>query len=184
MEDIQIIDLYFARNENAIMHTKERYGPLCFSIARGILHSDPDAEECENDTYLTLWNIIPPQRPNALRAFICRITRNLALKRYAYLSAQKRSREVEISLSELEAVLPDERLSRPMEEQQLGKLISDFLRQQKKDVRAVFIRKYWFFDSVEEIGRRFGFSQSKVKSMLFHTRSRLRAYLEREGICL
>lgn len=183
MDDQQIINLYFERNEEAIQATEAKYGKLCASIARNILGSETDSEECVNDVYLSVWNTIPPQRPNSFAAFISKITRNISLKRVRFDNAVKRSALTVISLSELENVVPDY-YSSDMEDAQLGKLISDFLRTEKPDARNVFIRKYWFFDTVSEIADRYSFSESKVKSMLYHTRNRLRDYLNKEGVHL
>lgn len=183
MDDWEIIDLYFERNESAIRETEAKYGNLCMSIARNILGNEADTEECVNDTYLSVWNTIPPQRPNNFVAFISKITRNISLKRVRFDNAIKRSALTVVSLSELENVIPDNCIS-DIGDEQLGKLISDFLRMEKPDARNVFIRKYWFFDTVSEIADRYSFSESKVKSMLYHTRNRLRDYLNREGVYL
>ena len=136
-----------------------------------------------NDVYLSLWNAIPPQRPDNLAAFICKVARNISLKRARFDHAAKRSARAVVSLSELENALPDSSLP-SMEEEQLGKRISAFLRTEKPDARNVFIRKYWFFDTVSAIADRYSFSKSKVKSMLHHTRKRLRDYLNKEGVYL
>ncbi len=183
MDDLQIINLYFERNENAIKETEIKYGKLCLSIARNILDNEADSEECVNDTYLSVWNTIPPQRPNNFTAFISKITRNISLKRVRFDSAVKRSALTVISLSELEEVIPDHH-GAEVEEEQLGKLISNFLRKENADARNVFIRKYWFFDNIAEIAEKYSFSESKVKSMLYHTRSKLKDYLKKEGVYL
>ncbi len=184
MDDRSIIELYFARDEQAIAKTQAKYGKLCFGIAHNILGNEQDAEECVNDTYAGLWNAIPPARPENLCAFVCRVARNLSLKRLAGLSRQKRDRAVTVSLSELEEILPDECVCDGKDEGEIAALISDFLRTEKEDARNVFIRKYYFFDSVEAIARQYGFSQSKVKSMLYHTRNRLREYLKKENVTI
>ncbi len=184
MDDLHIIQLYFNRSENAISETEAKYGKLCLHIARNILADESDSEECVNDTYLSLWNSIPPLRPDNLKAFISRVTRNIALKRLRYNTALKRSKEMEISLTELEAVLPSDDLQPGLDEQQLGRLINDFLQTVALDCRNVFLRRYWYFDSVADIAARYAFSTSKVKSMLFQTRNKLREYLSKEGITL
>lgn len=182
MEDQQIIDLYFDRNEQAITETDVKYGKLCHSIAYNILSNREDSEECVNDTYIGVWNAIPPTRPDNLMAFVCRIARNLSLKRLEYLKREKRSADVILSLDELSAVLPDERYAPDVSDEDVGRLISQFLRTQKEDVRNVFIRKYYFFDSVKEIAERYSFTESKVKNMLFFTRNKLKDYLIKEGV--
>lgn len=182
MEDIKIIELFFARSEKAIAETASKYGKLCLNIAGNILGNTEDSEECVNDTYMALWNCIPPQRPSNLMAYICKIVRNLSLKKSEYNLAKKRDTSVTISLSELESVLSDEVISEKSSDEEIGKFISEFLKSEKPDARNVFIRKYWYFDSVSDIAKRYKFSESKVKSMLFHTRNRLKKYLIKEGV--
>ncbi len=182
MDDQQIIDLYFDRNEQAITETDVKYGKLCHSIAYNILSNREDTEECVNDTYIGVWNAIPPTRPNNFMAFVCRIARNLSLKRLEFLKREKRSADVILSLDELSAVLPDERYAPDVSDEDVGRLISQFLRTQKEDVRNVFIRKYYFFDSVKEIAERYSFTESKVKNMLFYTRNKLKDYLIKGGV--
>ena len=182
MDDQQIIDLYFDRKEQAITETDVKYGKLCHSIAYNILSNREDTEECVNDTYIGVWNAIPPTRPNNFMAFVCRIARNLSLKRLEFLKREKRSADVILSLDELSAVLPDERYAPDVSDEDVGRLISQFLRTQKEDVRNVFIRKYYFFDSVKEIAERYSFTESKVKNMLFYTRNKLKDYLIKEGV--
>ena len=185
MTDLMIIELYFARDEKAIKDTDTKYGKLCFSVANNILCNDEDSEECVNDTYLSVWNTIPPTRPNNFMAFICRITRNLSLKRLDFNKARKRTPNAIVSFSELEEILSDESIPRPeVGTDEVSKLISDFLRKEKEDARNVFIRKYWFFDSVSDIATRYSFTESKVKNMLYHTRNKLREYLKKEGVVL
>jgi len=183
MDDSEIIELYFKRSETAIAETDLKYGRLCRYISANILHSLEDSEECVNDTYLGAWNTVPPQRPNKFSAFIGRITRNLALKKYEYISAAKRNPEVLSSLAELdECVSGQECVESELENRRVEKAISAFLWQQDVEKRTVFIRRYWYFESINGISKRCGFSQSKVTSMLYHTRQKLRDYLESEGI--
>lgn len=182
IDDLRIIELYFERNELAINETDAKYGKLCHSIAYNILHNREDSEECVNDTYVGLWNAIPPTRPNNLMSFVCKIARNLSLKRFEFMKREKRTAEVLLSLDELAAVLPDERYAPDVSDEDVGKLISAFLRNQKEEARNVFIRKYFFFDTVGDIAERFGFTESKVKNMLFYTRNKLRYYLIKEGV--
>lgn len=182
MEDFQIISLFLARDETAITEIRKKYGKLCLHIAHNILSNVEDAEECAQDTYLTLWNKIPPAQPENLSAYLCRVTRNLALKKLEYNTADKRNANACISLSELETILPDDRLSPDMDSEELSRLLSTFLMTEKPSARKVFIRRYWFFDSVEDIARMFDFSEAKVKSILFRTRNRLRDFLKKEGV--
>ena len=182
MDDLDIIELYLARDEQALKETDAKYGRLCHSIAYNILNNNEDAEECVNDTYIGVWNAIPPTRPNNLMAFVCRITRNLSLKRIESMERQKRSQATLVSLDELSEVLSDERIAEGVSDEDIGKAISDFLKNEKEDARNVFIRKYYFFDSIAGISKRYGFTESKVKNMLYHTRNKLKEYLIREGV--
>ena len=182
MDDLSIIELYFARDEQAIKETDVKYGKLCYRIAHNILNNKEDSEECVNDTYLGIWNAIPPTRPNNFMAFICRITRNLSSKRIETMTRQKRSPEMLISLCELEEILPDQNIADGISDEFIGKAISRFLRNEKEDARNVFICKYYFFDSISDIAKRYNFTESKVKNMLYHTRIKLKKFLIREGV--
>lgn len=183
MEDRKIIELYWSRAEEAIRETDVKYGRLCRHIARNILASPEDSEECVNDTWLGLWNAIPPQRPSRFSAFVGRITRNLALKRFDYLTAARRCPEMICSLEELgDCVSGRASVEDELENRRVEETIDSFLRSLGEEKRTVFIRRYWYFDSIEHICRRTSYSQSKVKSMLYHTRQKLRDYLESEGI--
>lgn len=182
MDDPRIIELYFDRNEQAITETDIKYGKLCHSIAYNILNNHEDSEECVNDTYVGVWNAIPPTRPNNFMSFICKVARNLSLKRLEFMKREKRSTDVILSLNELAAVLPDERYAPDVSDEDVGKLISKFLSSQENYVRNVFIRKYFYFDSIKKIAKRYSFSESKVKNMLFYTRNKLKDYLIKEGV--
>lgn len=183
MEDKRIIEMYWDRNEDAINETSAKYGALCLYIAKNILSSFEDSEECVNDTYFALWNAIPSARPNIFSAFVSRITRNLALKRYEYISAVKRNPAAAASLDELgDCVAGNDSVESEIENSFIASTISDFLWQQTEEKRNIFIRRYWYFDSIEIISKQTGFTQSKVKSILYETRLKLRKYLEREGI--
>ena len=182
MEDHKIIELYFSRDERAIKETDLKYGKLCHHLAYNILKSKEDAEECVNDTYIGIWNAIPPEKPNHFISFVGKIARNLALKRLESATRQKRSQASVVSFSELEEILSDESIAADVSNEEIGKAISAFLRKEKADSRKVFIRKYYFFDSISEIAERYGFTESKVKNMLYHTRNKLKEYLIKEGI--
>ncbi len=184
MEDIGIITLYFNRDERAIVETEEKYGKLCKKIANNILGDEYEADECVNDTYLGLWNAIPPERPNSLKAFAARIARNVSLKKLKYNTASKRACDTVISIHELEEILPDSLNNDSIEDMELGEWINEFLKNEKEDRRNVFIRKYWFFDSVSEICEMYGYTESKVKSMLYHTRTKLHHYLTKKGVSI
>ena len=182
MDDQRIIELYFARDEQAIRETDGKYGKLCYGIAYNVLNAREDAEECGNDTYNGLWNAIPPTNPKNLKAFAAKIARNLSLKRLEYLNREKRSAEGTVPIDELADILPDERYAPGAGDEEVGKHISEFLRTEKPDARRVFVRRYFYFDPVAKIAERYSFTESKVKNMLFNTRKRLKDYLIKEGI--
>ena len=183
MDDERIIDLYWHRKEAAITETKAKYGRRCYSIAYNILHDRSDAEECENDTYLGAWNSMPPHKPTALSAFLGAITRQLSLDKWREKKAQKRGGEIVLSLDELEECIPDAKsIDDAITAIGLGKMISAFLRTLPETERCVFLRRYWYFDSISAICARYGFGQSKVKMMLLRTREKLAEHLEKEGI--
>lgn len=180
MEDSEIIELFLRRDEEAITETKEKYGGLCRSVALSILQSAEDAEECVNDVYINLWNDIPSETDN-FKALLCRVTKNLSLKKLQYNLAEKRSSNLTVSLSDVEETLGSDTVA-DEKNIELGEIISKFLRTQEPDVRNVFMRRYWLTESVKEIANRYQFSESKVKSMLFHTRNKLKRVLRKEGI--
>lgn len=182
MEDQKIVELYFERDEQAIKETEAKYGKLCYSIIYNVLNNHEDSKECMNDTYVGIWKAIPPARPSSFIAFVCRIARNLSLKRLEFMKREKRSADVMLSLDELQAVLPDENYALDVSDEDIGRLISRFLHSQKEDVRNIFLRKYYFFDSIREIAERYSFTESKVKNILFHTRNKLKEYLVKEGV--
>jgi len=186
MEDGKIIDLYWARSQQAIAESAEKYGPYCHTIARRILEREEDAEECVNDTWLHAWNALPPQRPGVQSAFFGKLTRNLSLDRWRRLRAAKRGgTQVEVALHELEDCLTDRR--RPDEELEAGEtaeLISAFLRRQSRADRALFIRRYFHLEPLSELANRFGLTTGQVKSRLYRMRQKLRAELEREGVAI
>ena len=183
MEDEKIIDLYFERNENAVAETALKYGSMLRAIAYGILKNHRDSEECENDTYHIAWNKIPPERPVYFPAFLGRIVRNISFDKYDYNNAAKRNPDVEVSLSELEnCISAGNTTEQHYDCQRTAKHISDFLRKQPIIKRTVFIRRYWYCDSISDIAAQYKFSESKVRSMLMRTRNELKKYLERQGV--
>lgn len=186
MEDNQIIDLYWARDQRAIQETSGKYGGFLTQLAWNILRSHGDAEECVNDTYLRAWNAIPPARPSAFRVWLGRIARNLSLDRWNQARAKKRGgSDFTILLGELDTCLPDaDRAQRHLEDQEIADLISRFLRRQTDFNRKSFLRRYWYGESLEEIAAGLGCGTGKVKSALFRTRNALRKYLEQEGVAL
>lgn len=182
MDDHEIIELFWQRSEAALEETQSRYGAMCMRLAGNILTDPEDIRECLNDAYLALWDRIPPERPESFPAFVKRIVRNLALKRYHYNRAQKRSGTVEASLEELEGTLCSvETAESAYDAKELAVHINAFVRALEREQRMLFVRRYWYFDSIEKLAADFGMSQSKVKSILFRLRNRLRDILQKEG---
>lgn len=183
MDDKGIVDLYWERNEQAIRETADKYGAYCLKISLNILGDLSDSEENVNDTYFRAWSSIPPNRPDSLKAFLAKIARNLALNRYKAAHTQKRrASSFAVSLDELDICTPSKiTVEDEVGVAQLSKCISDFLYRQSRDARGVFVCRYFYGESVEEIAARFGYSHSKIKSMLMRTRIRLRSYLQKEG---
>ena len=186
MDDEKIIALYWARQEKAISETKRKYGRYCYSIAYRVLRDKQDAEECENDTYLNVWNMIPPTKPKAFSTFLGVITRRISLDRFRKYCAVKRGGgETVLSLNELEECISNGKtLDEEIEEKMLAGAISDFLRTLPETEASVFIHRYWHFRSVAEIAKLYGFGESKVKMMLKRTREKLHLYLESEGFLI
>ena len=183
MDDNQIVELYLQRDERAIRESAEKFGSRLRALAYGITEDPQTAEECENDSYLQAWNAIPPHEPRTyLYAFLARITRHLALNCCRDRARLKRSAEICTLSDELEQCLPapDDTAYR-MDDMELGRIINAFLAGLDGEKRNVFIRRYWYLDSVADISRRFALSESKVKTLLFRCRKQLRKYLEQEG---
>ena len=162
MDDQELIQLFRERNEEAIRETDAKYRKLCFGIAFNILEKEYDAEECVNDTYMSLWTAIPPAQPRCFPSYLSRIARNISLKRFRQESAQKRSRMTEVSIEELEDMPPGGFSMPDLDAEQLGKLINDFFKTEKESTRGIFIRKYFFFDSIEEITKRYELSENML----------------------
>ena len=183
MDDKQIVDLYFARSEQAIAETARKYGKYCSSIAQNILGNIPDTEETVNDTYIGAWNSIPPHQPAMLSTYLGKITRRLALKRWAANRALKRGGgEVSLALEELAGCIPsDFDVESRIEMVELTQILNKFVRNLPQPERNVFLCRYWYLYSIEAIARQQDFSQSKVKSMLSRTRKKLYAHLQKEG---
>lgn len=186
MEDIKIIERFWQRDETAIEQAKARYGGYCYTIALQILNNREDAAECENDTYFRVWESIPPDRPEHLRAYMGAVTRRLALDRWRTYHADKRGGgRMALSLEELGECVPAySRVEELAERDELSRLISDFLRSLPRTEGDLFIRRYWYLDSIEGIADRYNFSESKVKMTLMRTREKLREYLEKEDLLL
>lgn len=178
MDDKQIVRLFFERSEQAIAELSRKYGSLCFKIADSILNDPQDAEECVNDAWLGAWNSIPPQDPDPLRAYICRIVRNLALKKRRTNSAVKRDSRFEVSLSELENCIPDNSFEEHLSAGELAAQINAFLSALKPEERAMFIRRYWFSEPLDEIADTFGITPHNASVRLSRIRRKLHQYLK------
>ena len=184
MQDREIIELYFSRNENAISETDRKYGRYCHFIAFGILRMEEDSKECVNDTYLRAWNCIPPHKPKKLQTFIGKITRNLALNRYQKLHAAKRGGcEIPILLDELSECIGDNRSS-ISDTAAFRDTINRFLSSLDMKSRKLFIRRYWYMNTPSEIAKEYGMTAGNVSVILHRTRQKLREMLESEGITI
>ena len=182
MEDSKIIALYWLRNENAIRETDRVYGRRLHTLAERILHSPEDAEESVSDTYMKAWDTIPPQRPQYFFAYLAKICRNFALGRLDWQNAAKRKAEVVTLTQEMELCIPDPSHDRRLEGEEIGRVLNGFLESLSRESRMIFLRRYWYADSIQDIARRFGVTQSKVKTQLHRTRRKLYDYLQKEGI--
>ena len=183
MEDKSIVDLYFSRNQDAITQTDKKYGRYCYSIAYNILMSKEDAEESVSDTYMTAWRAIPPRRPSVLATFLGKITRHISIDRWRERAATKRGGgEVPLALEELkDCVAGMQNVEMDYERKEIVKAYVKFLDTLPITERRVFLCRYWYVESIETIADKFGFSQSKVKTMLHRTRAKLRKQLAEEG---
>lgn len=183
MEDRQIVELFWQRNEAAIAETQKKYGSYCRSIAGSILSQDEDVKEVVNDAYLGTWNAVPPHRPENLSTFLGKIVRRLAMKKLRYLTAEKRvNNEATVSIEELESCIPSPlRAEAHLEKAELTESFNRFLDMLKPEERRIFLRRYWFCDPIPSICSQYGFRQSKVKSMLLRTRKKLASWLRKEG---
>ena len=183
MEDRQIVELFWRRDEEALGESRRKYGGLCFSVALGVLGSPEDAEEAASDALLGAWNSIPPQKPVYLDAYLAKLSRRAAIDRLRRSRAGKRwSGEAALALEELGDIVPGGGDAEAgVEAKELAALIERFLRSQPETPRKIFLRRYWYVESISEIAGAFGWSESKVKSLLFRTRKGLRSYLEKEG---
>ena len=185
MEDIQIIDLYWLRDERAISETDSKYGAFCQRIAMNILGSFEDCEECVSDTYGRCWDTMPPQRPMSLRAYVGAIVRNLSISRYRAQRAQKRYNGAEVLLSELSDCVPaPENIQRTVEAGELGELISRWLDGLGEEDRALFLRRYWNGDAVKDLALELGVRPNVLTKRLLRLRESLRRSLEREGVAV
>ncbi len=183
LEDYKIVELYFKRDERALLETQTKYAKYLNSISYNVLKSRQDAEECVNDTYQKAWDSIPPNSPQKLSAYLGKIVRNLSISRLLYNKAQKRNKNLEILLSEIEEFLPSES-SDFVEQVALKELINVFLSRLEKIERVVFVRRYFYASSIKDISSDYGLKQGNVKVMLFRLRAKLKNHLQREGVSI
>lgn len=184
MPDQEILDLFWSRQEEAITQTQSRYGNRLELLAQRILGNVEDAQECVNDTYLAAWNTIPPQKPQSLFAYLAKICRNFALGKLDWRNAAKRRVQMVELTQELENCIADPGAPNVLEQEALGQALNRFLEGLTRDNRVIFLRRYFFMDSIKEIAAHCGISESKVKTQLHRTRMKLFAYLQQEGIAI
>jgi len=183
LDDKKIIELFYERSEQAITELSKKYGLLCEKIADNILNNHLDAEECVNDAYLAVWNTIPPQNPDSLVSYVCRIVRNQAIKKYHENTALKRNSIYDTSLNELEEVLPSSAsVEGELEAKEVSAMIDRFLETLDKQSRTMFIRRYWYSDSIEEIALSFKTSKHYISVRLSRIRKALKKHLVKEGV--
>ena len=184
MEDKMILDMYFASDEQAIQHTDALYGKKLFALANRILFDRQDAEESVSDTYMKAWSTIPPNRPLHFYAYLAKICRFIALGKLDWNNAAKRKAEILSLTDEMEQCIPDERQIEEADAREIGRTITRFLESISQESRLIFMRRYWFCDSIAEIAKRYSISESKVKMRLQRTRRQLAEHLKKEGIAV
>lgn len=182
MADEKIIELFFARSEQAIRELDDRYGRVFHKTSFNILNNQLDAEECVNDAYMGTWNTIPPTKPNSLLAYVCQIVRNISLKRYYLKKALKRNSTYDVAMEELDACLASSStVEDEIETKELARIIESFLDTLSKENRVIFLQRYWFSDSYSDIAQKVGISEKSVSVRLARIRKKMREYLvERE----
>ena len=185
MEDSAIIALYFDRNEDAIRETDKKYGAFCRKVAFNILSVNEDTEECVSDTYMKVWNLIPPERPIKFMAWLGKIVRNTALGMYTKLHAKKRFNGMELMLDELSDCIPsDVSLEKELEDKEITEAINTWLKSISTEERYLFIRRYWYGDAVNELAKQQKVSPHTITQRLYRIREKLKVYFEKEGIAI
>ena len=182
MTDSQMIALFWDRNEDAIKETDAAYGQKLYAVSDKILRSAQDAEESVSDTYMRAWDTIPPLMPNYFFAYLAKICRNCSLSRLQWNSAAKRSAEIVSLTQEMENCIPDRSHERKLEGEEIGRVLNAFLDSISLESRLIFMRRYWYTDSIAEIAARYSISEGKVKTQLHRTRNKLQLFLAKEGI--
>lgn len=185
MDDNQIVELFWQRDNQAIKEVQSKYGKLCFQLAKRITGNIQDAEEIVNEAYLGVWNKIPPEKPRHLKSFVCRIARNISIDRLRYSQAEKRKHDSHVSLDEIQDILSGTDTPESIyDSKETAAFISDFLRGIKTDKRNMFLQRYWYYKSISEIAEEFEITESKVKVTLHRVRWELKKYLEDKGVTL
>ena len=181
--DHEIVTLYHTRDERAIALTAQKYGDYCFTIANNILKSKEDSEECVNDTWLCTWNTIPPQKPNSLKYYLAKITRNLSISRWRERNTEKRGGgELTLALGEMEEFLADTReMENEADRIAFADCLNRFLRSLPARECHIFLRRYFHVETTGQIARRYGMKEANVLLILSRTRAKLRVHLEKEG---
>lgn len=185
MEDSQIVALYHKRDEQAITESSRKYGALCWRIAKNILNSTEDAKECVNDTWFAAWCRMPPDQPLSLGAFLGRITRNVSISRWRSAHAKKRSRGMEVLLSELDECIPDTaNVEQAVERRELARLLGRWLDSLPAEDCVLFVRRYWYAEAVHALAREHRCTQNQMAQKMMRLRRQLKLFLEQEGVCL
>ncbi|MBR4309044.1 MAG: sigma-70 family RNA polymerase sigma factor [Oscillospiraceae bacterium] len=185
MEDNKIIELFFRRSEQALEEVALKYGAITKQLAIHILHDPQDAEECINDAYLAAWNSIPPQKPETLSAYLCRLVRNLAIKKYHYNTAAKRNSNYDVALCELENCFPSSAsVEGSFDAAETAQSINAFLGKLDRKDRLLFVRRYWYADSVEALAKLLHVKPHAVSVRLYRIREKLKKHLAKEGISI
>ena len=182
MNDERIIELFFERSEQAIKELDNKYGKVLHNLSQNILNDRWDAEECVNDAYLGVWNVIPPERPNPLLTFVCKIVRNISIKKYHAKTAVKRNSAYDVAMEEVTYyILSPQNVEKEIEAKELAHIIENFLDTLSVENRVIFMRRYWFSDTYKEIADRIGITEKTVSMRLTRIRKQMREYLvERE----
>ncbi len=183
MDDSQIIILFFERSEKAIIELSNKYEAVCMKVSMNVLNNKQDAEECVNDSYLGVWEAIPPQKPNPLLAFLCRIVRNISINRYKKNNAQKRKSNYGSCIEELENILSSKNaVEEEYSEIELARMIDVFLDSLSNNNRMLFVRRFWYMDSYKEIANESGLKESAIRTRLSRIKSELKLFLEERGV--
>ena len=184
MDDSKIVDLYWARSDSAVAETAKKFGAYCRTIAYNVLQNPEDSDECVNDTYLAAWRTIPPKRPKYFFAYLAKICRNFAFGKLDWQDAARRKAEVVTLSEEMELCIPDTSRDSAAEGREITRALNAFLATLTPENRRLFVRRYWYVDTVAEIAQRYSMSESKVKTRLHRIREKLRVYLMQEGIAV